>query len=451
MEVQVFGDAAGNVVHLFERECSIQRRYQKIIEEAPSPAVDGDLRRTLGAAAVTAAKAIGYVGAGTVEFVLDGAGAFYFLEVNTRLQVAHPVTEAVTGLDLVELQLRVAGGEPLPAAVLDAAIDGHAVEARLYAEDVAAGFVPAAGPLHRFALAGGEGVRIDAGYAPGTAVGTAYDAMLAKVIAWGPTRAVAVSRLAHALAASRVHGVPTNRELLVAVLRHPEFAAGAIDTGFLDRHPALTAAGLSPSERAAAAVAAALAGQAQRRATATVQPAVPSGWRNVPTDLQRTRFADHRGEMAVGYRLRGAELIVEVDGQLLPDVRLWAASADRVDLAVAGSRRRYQIEIAGDHVYVDGPTGTAEFVRSPRFPAPRSETVPGSLLAPLPGTVARVLVAPGDQVGGGDALVVLEAMKMEHPVRAPWSGTVTEVDVVVGAQVEAGAVLAVMTPDPESP
>jgi acetyl/propionyl-CoA carboxylase alpha subunit len=448
IEVQVFGDRSGNVVHLFERECSIQRRYQKIIEECPSPAVDAALRQTLGATAVTAAKALGYVGAGTVEFVLDPAGAFYFLEVNTRLQVEHAVTEAVTGLDLVEVQLRVARGEPLPAAVVDAQLRGHAVEARLYAEDVAAGFVPAAGTLDAFALAAGPGIRVDAGYAPGTSVGTAYDAMLAKVIASGPTRHDAVDRLADALERSRVHGVPTNRELLVRVLRDPAFAAGRIDTGFLSRGP-FGADTPSPSGRAELALAAALADQAQRRAQASVQRQVPSGWRNVPTALQRSRFADRWGEIEVGYRLSGPELLVEVDGQEVPDVRLWAASADIVDVALAGTRRRFEIQIAGEHVYVDGPGGSAEFMRLARFPVPGHEATPGSLLAPLPGTVARVLVGAGDHVGAGDPLVVLEAMKMEHPVRAPWPGTVAELSVAEGAQVDAGTVLAVMAPDAE--
>ncbi len=279
VEVQILGDAHGEVVHLFERECSIQRRYQKIVEECPSPAVDPALRAELGAAAVAAGKAIGYTGAGTVEFVLDGDGRFFFLEVNTRLQVEHPVTELVTGLDLVELQLRVAQGEPLPPEVTGARIDGHAIEVRLYAEDVPAGFLPATGTLHRFRIPGLPGVRVDAGVEDGSVIGPHYDPMLAKVIAHGRTRGEAARTLARALDRAHLHGVTTNRDLLVGILREDDFLAGATDTGYLDRHPGLLSsadAGLRP--RAAAA---ALARQAANRASARVLGGMPSGWRNV--------------------------------------------------------------------------------------------------------------------------------------------------------------------------
>ena len=245
VEVQIIGDAHGDVIHLFERECSIQRRYQKIVEESPSPAVDGPLRQALARAAVTAGQAVGYTGAGTVEFVLDRDGSFYFLEMNTRLQVEHPVTEEVTGLDLVELQLRIAEGEPLPPEAREAAISGHAIEARLYAEDVPAGFVPVTGTLHRFAIPAGPGLRVDTGFRDGSVVSPHYDAMLAKVIARGRTRADAARRLARALRDAEIHGVTTNRDLLVAILREPDFLAGATDTGYLTRHEpaALTRAG----------------------------------------------------------------------------------------------------------------------------------------------------------------------------------------------------------------
>ncbi|MGH3236026.1 MAG: acetyl-CoA carboxylase biotin carboxylase subunit, partial [Streptosporangiaceae bacterium] len=243
VEVQILGDAAGAVVHLFERECSIQRRYQKIVEECPSPGVDACLRTALAAAAVTAGQAIGYAGAGAVEFVLDRDGSFWFLEMNTRLQVEHPVTEAVTGLDLVELQLRIAEGEPLPPQAHEARIQGHAIEVRLYAEDVAAGFVPTTGTLHRFAIPAVPGIRVDTGFRSGSVVSPHYDAMLAKVIAHGRTRADAARRLARALEKAEIHGVTTNRDLLVAILREPGFLAGATDTGYLTRHDpaALTA------------------------------------------------------------------------------------------------------------------------------------------------------------------------------------------------------------------
>ena len=305
VEVQILGDARGTVVHLFERDCSIQRRYQKVIEEAPSPAVDATLRAALGEAAVAAGKVIGYTGAGTVEFVLDASGDFYFLEVNTRLQVEHPVTEMVTGLDLVELQLRLAEGEPLPPEVTGARITGHAIEARLYAEDVPAGFRPATGTLYRFDIPAGPGVRVDAGYASGSVVGPHYDALLAKVIAHGRTRADAARRLARALAGARLHGVTTNRSLLLGILSEPEFLAGRTDTGYLTRHDpaALGRPAAAVTNRHAAA--AALAGQAAHRAAARVLRSLPSGWRNVPSAPQRVSYAAGDEEYAVSYRLRG--------------------------------------------------------------------------------------------------------------------------------------------------
>ncbi len=318
IEVQILGDTHGTVAHLFERECSIQRRYQKIIEEAPSPAVDDRLRAELGAAAVTAARAIGYVGAGTVEFVMAPDGAFWFLEVNTRLQVEHPVTELITGLDLVRLQLEIAEGAPLPPEVTSARIGGHAIEARLCAEDPRAGFRPAAGVLHRFDIPALPGVRTDAGVADGSVVGVHYDSMLAKVIAHGPTRDAARRRLARALAGARLHGVTTNRDLLVAVLREPEFAAGQIDTGYLTRHdPAELDAGLAGPALDLHLAAAALAGQAARRAAAPVLAGVPSGWRNVRSQDQHAVFACDGERHEVRYRLGRDGLAVSVDGRPL--------------------------------------------------------------------------------------------------------------------------------------
>ena len=264
VEVQILGDTAGTVVHLFERECSIQRRYQKIVEECPSPGVDAGLRAALAAAAVTAGQAIGYTGAGTVEFVLDRDGSFYFLEMNTRLQVEHPVTEAVTGLDLVELQLRIAEGEPLPPEVREARLDGHAIEVRVYAEDVPAGFVPTTGTLHRFAIAG-PGIRVDTGFRDGSVVSPHYDAMLAKVIAHGRTRADAARRLARALEQAEIHGVTTNRDLLAAILREPGFLAGATDTGYLTRHDPAVLTASAPKRHPRAGRGAGPAGAAPRR------------------------------------------------------------------------------------------------------------------------------------------------------------------------------------------
>jgi acetyl/propionyl-CoA carboxylase alpha subunit len=442
VEVQIFGDTHGTVVQLFERECSVQRRYQKVIEESPSPAVTPELRKELGDAAVAAAMALGYVGAGTVEFVLEPDGRFWFLEVNTRLQVEHPVTEAVTGLDLVRLQLLVADGEPLPAEAMQPPMSGHAIEARLYAEDVATGYLPASGTLARFDVPRGQGVRVDSGVETGSEVGTHYDALLAKVIAWAPTREQAAATLADHLARAAVVGVASNRELLVRVLRDPEFLTGYTDTGFLARRdPVALAAPLPGADaRARHALAAALAAQAARRGTALVQATVPSGWRNVFSAPQQVRFRDAGGEVEVRYRIGGAgEVEAQVNAApIVATVR--SCRADAVDMEVDGVRRQYDVASG----FVSGADGSSTFTEVPRFPLPVSAAVPGSLLAPMPGTVARVAVGAGDQVAAGDALVVVEAMKMEHAVRAPHDGTVTEVRVSEGQQVDTGDVLAIV-------
>ena len=456
VEVQILGDSHGAVVHLFERECSIQRRYQKIVEEAPSPAVDEGLRASLGDAAVAAGKAIGYTGAGTVEFVLTAAGEFFFLEVNTRLQVEHPVTELITGLDLVELQLRIAEGEALPPEVLGARIGGHAIEVRLYAEDVPAGYLPATGTLHDFAVPPGPGIRVDAGVAPGSVVGPHYDPMLAKVIAHGRTRADAARRLARALAGARIHGVTTNRDLLVTILREPDFLAGRTDTGYLTRHDPVSgewSPGTTRHSRVRA-VAAALAGQAASRVAATVLPGVPSGWRNVGGAGQRVRYAEGERTFEVVYRFGRDGLRVTVDGEPLGEsVRLLAASPDSVTLEVDGVRRAYavhRVDGAGVWVYVDGPDGSSALREVPRFPDPTEAVAAGSLLAPMPGSVLRVLAEAGAEVTAGQPLIVLEAMKMEHTIAAPRTGTLTELPVLAGAQVDTGQVLAVVTePEPE--
>jgi propionyl-CoA carboxylase alpha chain len=447
IEVQIFGDTHGNVVSLFERECSIQRRYQKIIEESPSPAVDEAMRADLGAAAVAAGKAIDYVGAGTVEFVMAPDGTFYFLEMNTRLQVEHPVTECVTGLDLVRLQLMVAEGTPLPDEVVAAEITGHAIEARLYAENVPAGFLPASGTLHRFRIPDLPGLRVDSGVVDGSLVSTYYDPMLAKVIAHGATRDEACRTLARALADAHLVGVITNRPLLVSILREPEFRAGRIDTGYLERHdPAeLGSADLSPEALAIHAVAAALAGQAERRTSAKVLASLPPGWRNVPGDRQQISYQLAEQVLDVRYEQSATAARAWVDGSELPGLRVLHAYPDRVDLEVAGVRRTCRVDRIGDLHWVDSPLGTVELTELPRFPEPVDSAPAGSLLAPMPGTVVSVEVAPGDEVRQGAAVVVLEAMKMEHTLRAPADGVVESVAVLVGQQVDTGVTLAVIT------
>jgi acyl-CoA carboxylase subunit alpha len=446
VEVQIFGDTHGRVIHLYERECSIQRRHQKIVEESPSPGVSGALREALCKAAVVAGEAIGYQSAGTVEFLLAPSGEFFFLEVNTRLQVEHPVTECVTGLDLVRLQLEVAGGTALPAQNELPTPRGHAIEVRLYAEDPTRGFAPATGVLHRFAFAECAGLRLDSGVETGSEVSVHYDPLLAKGIAWAETRADAAAKLAAGLAGAQLHGPRTNRDLLVRILRHPEFLSGATDTQFLERHPPerLAVPLLDAAGERLHALAAALALQAQHRASAAVLGALPSGWRNVPSQDQEQVF-ERRGErLVVQYRFTRAGLGARVDGEPLTGLRLHAATPEQVDLEAEGVRRRYAVHAVAERVFVDSPLGASELRALPRFAEPEAELASGSLVAPMPGLVKQVLVAVGDRVAPGDVLLVLEAMKMEQVIRAPYAGRVRALSARTGQQVEAGLVLAVI-------
>ena len=432
IEVQVFADTHGQVVHLFERECSIQRRYQKILEESPSPVVDDTLRAELGSAAIAAAKAIGYVGAGTVEFILDASGEFFFLEVNTRLQVEHPVTELVTGLDLVALQLMVAEGKPLPDEAVQASLSGHAIEARLYAEDVAAGYLPATGSLLLFDVPSLPGVRIDTGVRTGGQVSVHYDPMLAKVIAHAPTREQAARLLARALAETRVLGVVTNRDLLVGILREQDFLDGHIDTGYLTRHDPATLMAGDERRLPVHALATALADQALRRAETSVLPGVPSGWRNVPNARQQVGYQVAERGFGVEYGIRGPFVDAAVDGVELGPVLLHGCTAAEVDLQIDGVRRLVTVARAGDVRYAASALGATTLVEQPRFPETQQQATAGSLLAPMPGTVVRVEAQLGDSVHAGQVLVVLEAMKMEHSVRTPHEGTLARLNVSAG-------------------
>jgi propionyl-CoA carboxylase alpha chain len=472
VEVQVLADRAGTVWTVGERECSIQRRHQKIIEEAPSPLVERTpgMRERLLQAAAQAASAIGYLNAGTVEFLADQAGRFWFLEMNTRLQVEHPVTECTTGLDLVALQLQIAAGRTLPATPPPA--HGHAIEARLYAEDPAAGWQAQTGTVRWFALpgepaefrtgpvpAGPAGVpgrtpagprlaalappvlRLDSGVVAGSQVGIFYDPMLAKVIAWAADREQAAAVLAQALASARIHGLITNRDLLVRVLRHPDFLAGQTDTAFIETH-GLAALAAPLADAAAAelsALAAALAAAAAQHQDSPALATLPLGWRNAPSQLQRARFAGHD----VGYRLDRGRLVV--DGR--DDVRLVSLRPDRVELEVAGIRRAFEVADYGDRVYVDSALGPVTLTPQPWFADPAARLAAGSVLAPMPGTVVRLAAAVGDEVTAGQPLLWLEAMKMEHLIAAPAAGIVAELPAAAGQQVEVGSVLAVVKPE----
>lgn len=443
IEVQIFGDSHGTLVHLGERECSIQRRYQKIIEEAPSTAVDEALRDELGRAAVAAGKALAYEGAGTVEFVMAPDGAFYFLEVNTRLQVEHPVTELVTGIDLVRAQLQVSAGQPLPPEMLDSTSVGHAVEVRLYAEDVAAGFVPVSGTLTTLEFPDLPGIRVDAGFTSGSTVSTFYDPMLAKVIGYGRTRDEACARVARALRETRIHGVTTNRDLLIGILREPEFRSGAIDTGYLDRHDPARLMAVDADITDLHALVAALAAQAGRRDDTPVLPGLPSGWRTLPSQPQTVSFTAGDENIEVSYRFEFGALTVTV-GDRHPQVRILSASASLVDAEIDGIRRQYRVTRNGDAHFIDSALGSTTLQEVERFPDPSALAEAGSLLAPMPGAVVRIEVIEGAQVRAGTPILVLEAMKMEHTIRAPADGVVSVISVNTGQQVDSGQVLAIV-------
>jgi len=449
VEVQVMADTHGTVWTVGERECSIQRRHQKIIEEAPSPLVERTpgMRDRLFEAARKAAEAIGYTGAGTVEFLAASDGDFFFLEMNTRLQVEHPVTEATTGLDLVELQLRVADGDRLDGQPL--AAQGHSIEARLYAEDPGKNWQPQAGPVHHFGVPtariafasdGRTGIRVDSGIVDGSQVSIHYDPMLAKVISYAPTRTRATLLLADALTRTRLHGLRTNRDLLVNVLRHPAFLAGATDTAFFDTHGLAELSAPLADDKAIrlAVVAAALADAQHNRATATTFPGLPSGWRNLASADQVKSYAHADDRHQVPYRFTRTGVQLPDD----PGVRVVSATAQHVVLDVIGAETDYTISRYGDDRYVDSPAAAVALTVVPRFVEPGTGLAKGSLLAPMPGLVIRLGAATGDAVTAGQPLIWLEAMKMEHTLTAPSDGVLAELNVAAGQQVEVGAVLA---------
>ena len=431
IEVQVFGDAHGNVVHLFERDCSLQRRHQKVIEEAPAPGMTEEVRTAMGHAAVEAARAIGYLGAGTVEFIVDGSGplrpdGFWFMEMNTRLQVEHPVSEAITGLDFVELQLRVAAGEPLPFVQKDVQITGHAFEARVYAEDAPKGFLPAIGTLDHLVFPKGAefatgAVRIDSGVRSGDTISPWYDPMIAKVIVHGPTREVALAQLTQALAGTQVSGLVTNLGFLHRLSSHADFASGDVETGLIGRdlEALISTPEMTAEARALAAVVALGLGSAPMQ-----------GWRHwghatYHLDLAEetvavTDLGDHRYQIG------------DFKGPILPlEGSAWRVGGRVLHAVRAGSRVS---------VFDAGQTYTWD-LPDPLVAAQDDATGGDVVRAPMPGLVKRITVQPGANVSEGEALLVLEAMKMEHTLRAPRDGTLAEVLVAEGAQVTDGTLL----------
>ena len=430
VEVQVVGLGHSGAQVYGERDCSLQRRHQKVVEESPAPRLPDATRAALHEAAREAAEAIDYRGAGTVEFLYDAeADRFFFLEMNTRLQVEHPVTELVHGVDLVALQIAVAEGRPVPAPEPPV---GHAIEVRLYAEDPAADYQPQSGTLTTFEIPLEDGIRVDAGFGSGSEVSTHYDAMLAKVIAHADSREGAARKLASVLSRARIHGLVTNRDLLVQVLRDPEFLSGDVSTDFLGRDaqraPERTVSITTPS-----AVAAAIALAERAREARTVQRGAPVAWRNVVSQPQRTVFDETTVEWFGG---RG--------GYTVADHTVVDAGPASVTLETDGVRTTYRIDVNGAVVDVDSARGHARLTRVPRFVDPAEQVASGSLLAPMPGTVVSVAVEAGQQVAAGQPVLVLEAMKMQHTVSAPHAGTVAQIEVKPGAQVAAGEVLAVV-------
>ncbi|MFE2428274.1 acetyl/propionyl/methylcrotonyl-CoA carboxylase subunit alpha [Streptomyces sp. NPDC059373] len=451
IEIQVLADGHGHVIHLGERECSLQRRHQKVIEEAPSVLLDPGTRAAMGAAAVQAARSCGYVGAGTVEFIVPGMDdqAYFFMEMNTRLQVEHPVTELVTGLDLVEWQVRVAAGEPLPFAQEDIRLDGHAVEARICAEVPSRGFLPSAGTVLALREPQGEGVRVDSGLAAGTGISTSYDPMLAKVIAHGPDRATALRRLRAALADTTVLGLDTNTGFLRRLLAHPDVVSGDLDTGLIDRELGGLVSGDIPDEvYATAALLRQAALEPDGAAGAWVDPfSVPSGWRLGGEAAWTLHHLRVPGQEAVTVRLRHGEARVG-EGEPVP-ARLITSDDALAVLEWAGIIHTFHH--AGAWLGRDGDSWQVAG-HDPVEAALRGGAGAGgvdTLAAPMPGTVTVVKVAPGDTVTAGQSLLVVEAMKMEHVITAPHDGTVTELDVTPGSTVAMDQVLAVVTPHQE--
>ena len=450
IEVQVFGDHHGHVVHLFERDCSVQRRHQKVIEEAPAPKLTGEQRAAVGGAAVRLAAAIEYASAGTVEFLMDRGGAFYFMEMNTRLQVEHPVTEMVTGLDLVEWQLRVAAGEPLALAQEEIALSGHAIEARLYAEDPERGFLPSTGTLVHLRLPAPTGaIRIEAGVRAGDRVSPFYDPMLAKILAWGPDRATALRRLRTALGETEVVGPATNLEFLSRVLHHGAFQGGAVATTFLEDNAADLLA-LAPPDDRALAIASLWLLRRQRQESADVaasstDPHSPwhrvDGWRLNDVGHQTVRLRAGGEPVAIDARADGAGWRLHIGGR---ELRGAAGLADdgRLEVELDGDRWRAGAVPLGDQLHLFTPLGRFQVQRvDPLAIAAAEDEVGDVLTAPMPGKIVRQLIAAGDRVGRGAPLLVLEAMKMEHTIVAPGDGRVAALRYAEGDQVEEGAVL----------
>ncbi len=448
IEIQILGDSHGNLLHLGERECSIQRRHQKIIEESPSSVINEEQRKLITDAALRMGKSLAYQSAGTVEFLLDDeTGDFFFLEVNTRLQVEHPVTEAVTGIDLVREQIKISSGEAVSFTQEDLVPIGHAVEARLYAEDPSKEFLPATGEILAFSPPKEPDVRWDSGVEKGSFVGVEFDPMLAKVISHGSSRTEAILNLARALENLHLAGITTNRNFLVSTLRHNKFLKGETTTDFIDSNSPEPNLQLTEEDIKKAAITVALWLQNKNRKNAIVLKSIPSGWRNGRLPSQEVSLLYSGEKVTVSYKTKRDESFVFDNGST---ATINHCSAEHIEAEVDGERMTSLITERKESIHLQTSQGTVSFEILPRFEPPVLQIAEGSLVAPMPGVVLEIRVSNGDTVSAGDTLLTLEAMKMEHHVKAPYNGTVTEILVSENQQLDNGVPLLVINPDEEN-
>ena len=441
IEIQILGDEHGNVVHLGERECSIQRRHQKIIEESPSPRIDPFLREEMGQAAIKLAKKIKYCSAGTVEFLFDDkTDEFWFLEVNTRLQVEHPVTEEVTGIDLVAEQIKIARGDELEFAQDDIDWHGHAIEARLYAEDPGNNFLPEIGTLHAYDTSLASEVRWDSGVEEGSVIGTDFDPMLSKVISWAPNRIDAANKLARGLERAHIGGVVTNRQFLISCLRNESFISGNTTTDFIEREALETKKNLSANELHQTSTALALWLAQQNRVSDPVTGFMPANWTNGRMPLQRVKLLFVQDEIEVKYKLNKDNLY-EVMGSIC---KIYHCDSFGIDIQIDSHRFYAHITEAGSEIVINMPFGDVNASVLPRFIEPGNDIPEGGLIAPMPGKVIDVKVKKGSKVKAGDTLVIIEAMKMEHSIKATETGKIAKVMIQLNDQVDNGATLLVL-------
>ena len=441
IEIQILGDEHGNVVHLGERECSIQRRHQKIIEESPSPRIDPFLREEMGQAAIKLAKKIKYCSAGTVEFLFDDkTDEFWFLEVNTRLQVEHPVTEEVTGIDLVAEQIKIARGDELEFAQDDIDWHGHAIEARLYAEDPGNNFLPEIGTLHAYDTSLASEVRWDSGVEEGSVIGTDFDPMLSKVISWAPNRIDAANKLARGLEKAHMGGVVTNRQFLISCLRNESFLNGNTTTDFVEREALETKKNLSVNELHQTSTAIALWLAQQNRVSDPVTGFMPANWTNGRMPLQRVKLLIVQDEIEVKYKLN-KDNFYEVMGSIC---QIYHCDSFGIDIQIDSHRFYAHITEACSEIVINMPFGDINASVLPRFIEPGNDIPEGGLIAPMPGKVIDVKVKKGSKVKAGDTLVIIEAMKMEHSIKATETGKIAKVMIQLNDQVDNGATLLVL-------